>query len=80
MPKTVEVRFDDATYSLLEFRAQKEHRSVASFVEHATVTYLTEGSVVSDDEMQEILNDAELVAALKRARVDIAKENYRIVE
>ncbi len=80
MPKTVTLRLDDRTYQMIKLAAQGERRSISNYIEYATVSHLTESSVVSDEEMQEILSDAELMADLARARADIANGNYDFVE
>ena len=76
MSKTVTIRLDDETYQMIRHAAQGEMRSISNFIEHATVSYLTEEALVSDEEMGEILSDAELLKNLKQARSDVAARQY----
>ncbi len=80
MSKTVTLRLDDTTYQMIKLAAKGDRRSIANYIEYATVSHLTESSFVSDEEMQEILSDAELMADLEQARTDIANGNYEFVE
>lgn len=80
MPKTVTLRLDDRTYQMIKLAAQGERRSISNYIEYATVSHLTESSVVSDEEMQEILNDPELMKAIASAEADIESGNYTVVE
>lgn len=80
MPKTITLRLDDKTYQMIKLAAQGERRSISNYIEYATVSHLTESSFVSDEEMQEILRDAELMLDLEQARADIANGNYEFVE
>ena len=76
MPKTVTIRLDDETYQMIRHAAEGEMRSISNFIEYATVSYLSEEAFVSDDEMGEILSDAELLKNLKQARSDVAARRY----
>ena len=76
MPKTVTIRLDDETYQMIRQAAEGEMRSISNFIEYATVSYLTEEAFVSDEEMGEILSDAELLKNLKQARSDVAARRY----
>ena len=80
MSNSVTLRFDDEIYRMIELAAQEKRVSVAGYIMNATIAHLEKGRYVSDEEMQEILDDKDLLAALERARVDIANGNYRIVE
>ena len=80
MPKTITLRLDDKTYQMIKLAAQGERRSISNYIEYATVSHLTESSFVSDEEMREILSDAELMLDLEQARADIANGNYEFVE
>ena len=80
MPKTITLRLDDKTYSLIRKAAEGERRSISNFIEYATIAYLAEDTLVSEGEMQEILNDAELMAELHQGKSDIAKEDYTVIE
>lgn len=76
MSKTVTIRLDEETYQLIRHAAQGEMRSISNFIEYATVSYLTEEALVSDEEMGELLSDAELLKNLKQARSDVAARRY----
>jgi uncharacterized protein (DUF1778 family) len=80
MPKTITLRFDDEVYKMIELAAEAEDLRISEYVVNATIAYLTEGNYVSEEEMREIVNDEDLMAALERARIDIAQGNYEIVE
>ena len=80
MPKTVTIRLDDETYQMIRHAAEGQMRSISNFIEYATVSYLTEEALVSDEEMGEILSDAELLKNLKQARSDVAAKRYARVE
>ena len=79
MAKTVTIRVDDDTYNMIKSAAAGERRSISNFIEYATVSYLTEESFVSDDEMMEILQNDDLLSNLKKGKKDILNGNYRIV-
>ncbi len=76
MSRFVTIRLDDETYQMIRHAAQGEMRSISNFIEYATVSYLTEEALVSDEEMGEILSDAELLKNLKQARSDVAARQY----
>ena len=80
MSKTVTIRLDEDTYQMIRNAAEGQMRSIANFIEYATMNYLTEESFVSDDEMAYILSDEDLVASLKKARRDIAEKRYQRVD
>ncbi len=77
--KTVTVRVDDNVYSLLKKAADGERRTISNFMENASLSYLTNELYVSDNEMDQILNDAQLVKSLKKGIDDAKKGNYKIV-
>ena len=80
MPKTVTIRLDEDTYQMIRNAAAGQMRSISNFIEYATLCYLAEEAFVSDDEMSEIVADSELLATLRRARSDLASQQYEIVE
>ena len=80
MGKTVTIRVDDDTYNLIKKAATGQKRSISNFIEFATLAYLTDDSFVSDDEMDEILNNEKLLKAFKSAESDIKNQRVRIVE
>jgi len=80
MAKTITLRINDETYALIKRAAEGDRRSISNYIEYATMAFLTEESFASDQEMQEILHDEELLKDIKMAETDIQKGNYRIVE
>ena len=80
MGKTITLRIDDDTYTLIKKAADGQRRSISNFIEFATVSYLTEDSYISDEEMNEIIMDKELVKNIREAKKDIKDRKYRIVE
>ncbi|TVQ23907.1 MAG: CopG family transcriptional regulator [Spirochaetaceae bacterium] len=80
MPKTITIRLDDETYDLIRSAAKGQMRSIANFVEYATISYLTEESYVTDQEMQQIVSDTELVQTLKKARTDVKAKRYTVAQ
>lgn len=80
MSKTITIRLDDETYQMIKRAAEGEMRSISNFVEYATVSYLTEEAFVSDDEMDQIMSDADLVRTLREAATDVRHGRYRIVD
>lgn len=79
MSKTVTMRIDDATYNLIKNAATGERRSISNFIEYATMAYLAEESFVSDNEMDEILKDKELLLNLKNGCKEIESGEYTII-
>lgn len=79
MAKTITIRLDDETYKLIRSAAEGQMRSIANFVEYATISYLTEEAFVSDEEMGKIISDDELVSALRKARSEVKNKRYDIV-
>jgi len=79
MAKTITIRIDDDTYKLFKTAAEGERRSISNFIEYATIAFLTEESFVSDNEMNEILENKEILTALDQGKKDIAEGKYRIV-
>ena len=80
MAKTVTLRIDDATYSLIKKAAEGERRSISNFIEYATMAFLTEESFVSDEELESILKDQALLTSLAAAEADVREGKYRIVD
>ena len=79
MTKTITLRLDDEIYQLLKKAAKGEMRTISNFIEYAAVKYLTDESFVSDNEMEEILSDENLLKTLKRGQKDIEEGNFKIV-
>ena len=80
MPKTITIRLDDETYELIRSAARGQMRSIANFVEYATISHLTEEAFVSDEEIEQIMSDNELVQTLKKARTDVKTKRYTVVQ
>ncbi len=80
MAKTITLRVDDETYELIKKAATGERRSIANFIEYATMAYVTEESFVSDNEMNDILRDEQLLRSLRQGEKDIQEGKVRIVE
>ncbi len=79
MAKTITMRVDDDIYNLIKIAADGDRRSISNFIEYATIAFLTEESFVSDNEMDEIMNDENLLKSLKQGRKEIKEGKYRIV-
>ena len=80
MAKTITLRVDEETYQLIKKAATGERRSIANFIEYATIAFLTEESIVSDDEMDGILKNERLLKSLRDGEHDIANGDYKVVE
>jgi len=80
MSKTVTVRLNDDVYQTIKSAAQAEKRTISNLIEFATVSYLENSSFVSDEEMQEILENKNLIRNLQDSLKDIEEKKYRIVE
>lgn len=79
MPKTITLRVDDDTYRLIQTAARGDRRTISNFLEIAAVSYITEESFVSDEEMNELVNDKKLAQKLKLGREQIKQGKYAIV-
>jgi len=79
MTKTVTLRIDEEVYNILKFAAKGDKRTISNFIEYATLNYLSSNSYVSDNEMDEILNDKELEDGLKKGMDDIKNGKFVIV-
>ncbi|WP_319477084.1 ribbon-helix-helix protein, CopG family [Marispirochaeta aestuarii] len=79
MAKTITIRIDDDTYELFKSAAEGERRSISNFIEYATISFLTEESFVSDNEMEEILQNKEILTVLDTGKKEIAEGKYKIV-
>jgi len=80
MGKTITIRIDDATYQKIRSAAESEKRTISNFMEYATIAYLENSSFVSDEEMNQIVENHELMSRLQQSVQDIKRGNYRIVE
>ena len=80
MAKTITLRVDDQTYELIKKAAAGERRSIANFIEYATVAFLTEESFVTNDEMSEILKNEQLLKGLRQGAADITSGDFEVVD
>lgn len=79
MSKTITLRIDNETYDLIKLAATGQRRTISNFIEYATMAYLSEDSFVSDEEMEEILEDEKLLKTIIKAEKEIESGKYRIV-
>ncbi len=79
MSKTITLRIEDPIYNIFRKAADGERRTISNFVENATIQYLTSEFFVSDEEMQEILTNKQLVSSLKKGLKEVAKGKYKVV-
>ncbi len=80
MAKTVTLRIEDDIYDLFRKAANGEHRSISNFIEIATLAYLSSEAYVSDDEMEEINKNKNLIKGLNAGLEDIKQGKYKIVD
>ena len=79
MSKTITLRIDENVYDMFKTAADGVKRNLSNFIEYAALSYLTENLYVSDNEMEEILQDKTLIKNLNRAKKDISQGKYKIV-
>jgi len=79
MTKTITLRIDEEIYNMLKFAAKGDKRTISNFIEYATINYLSSNSYVSDNEMDEIINDKKLQIGLLKGMGEIKKGEYVIV-
>lgn len=77
--KTVTMRVDDTIYKMIKTAADGQKRNISNFIEFATLQYITSSQYVSNIEMNEILEDADLVKNLKASLEEIKNGDYDIV-
>ena len=77
--KTITMRVDDSIYQMIKSAADGQRRNISNFIEYATLQYLTSSAYVSDNEMNEILNDKELVKNLEIGLKEAKNGDYNIV-
>ncbi|TVR94150.1 MAG: CopG family transcriptional regulator [Spirochaetaceae bacterium] len=80
MSKTITIRLDDETYEMIKSAAAGQMRTISNFMEYAAVSYLTEEAFVSNEEMDQIMSDSELVQTLKKAKSNVQSKRYSVVE
>ncbi len=79
MTKTVTLRMDEEIYNILKAAASGEKRTISNFIEYAALNYLSSSSYISDNEMNEILNDNNLKDGLRKGMDDVKNGKYVIV-
>lgn len=80
MTKTVTLRVEEEIYNILKTAAQGEKRTISNFIEYAALNYLSSSSYVSDNEMNEIMNDTSLIEGLRKGKDDVKNGKYTIVK
>lgn len=80
MSKTITIRLDDNTYQMFKMAANGEKRTISNFLEFATLSYLSQETHVSDQEMNELLKDKELINNLLNGEKEISEGKYKIVQ
>lgn len=80
MGKTVTLRLDDATYELIKHAARGDRRSMANYIEYAAVSFVAQHTHVSDEEMEEVLQDTELTDSLEEGQTEYRAGRYCVVD
>jgi hypothetical protein len=79
MAKTITLRVEDETFSIIKTAAGGVRRTISNFLEVAALAYIAEESSVSDAEMIEIIRDKHLANKLRLGRKQIKKGGHTIV-
>ena len=79
MHKTITLRINDDVYQMFKKAAHGSRRTISNFLEFATLSFLSNDSYVSDDEMKEILKDNNLREDLKQGEKEIKSRRFKIV-
>ena len=79
MHKTITLRINDDVYQMFKKAAHGSRRTISNFLEYATLSFLSQDTYVSDDEMKEILQDHNLLEDLKHGEKEIKSRRYKIV-
>jgi predicted CopG family antitoxin len=79
MHKTITLRINDDVYQMFKKAAHGSRRTISNFLEYATLSFLSNDTYVSDDEMKEILKDHNLLEDLKHGEKEIKSRRYKIV-
>lgn len=79
MYKTITLRINEDVYQMFKKAAQGSRRTISNFLEYATLSFLSQDTFVSDNEMKEIMNDKDLMERLKQGEKDIKARRYKIV-
>ncbi|EMJ98669.1 hypothetical protein LEP1GSC192_2580 [Leptospira sp. B5-022] len=73
------MRIEDPIYDIFKKAAEGERRTISNFVENAAIQYLTNEFYASDEEMDEILSDKQLISSLKKGLKEVAQGKYKVV-
>lgn len=79
MSKTITLRLEDKKYKIFKSAAQGENRSISNFIENAAFEFILSDHYVSENEMNEINSDSELIKGIKSSLSDIKKGKIKIV-
>ena len=79
MHKTITLRINDDVYQMFKKAAHGSRRTISNFLEFATLSFLSNDSYVSDDEMKDILKDNNLLEDLKQGEKEIKSRRFKIV-
>ncbi|MBR7064287.1 MAG: CopG family transcriptional regulator [Treponema sp.] len=76
MAKIIKIKVEDNVYSIFRNAAKGQRRTLSKYMEYATLQYIMNETVVSDEEMKEILLNE---SALKKGLRDVAEGRYKII-
>lgn len=77
MQKTITMRLDEDTYTIIKKAADGEKRTISNFMEVAALNYIVTETLVNDDEMKEILRFEE---DLKKGLSDIKTGRCTLID
>lgn len=80
MTQTVTLNFEPSVMEKLKQMADQENRTLANFVEVATVKYMEQIEFADFFEMEEIVNDAELKKKLRKGSEDARNRRGQFVD
>ncbi len=76
MPKTVTVRLDENVYEMIKKAAAGQKRTIANYIEFATMNFTMNTVFVDDAEMSEILAFAD---EIRKGLSDVSAGRYTII-
>lgn len=79
MSKTLTMRLEEDAYKRLKKAALSERRSIANFIEFAALSYMDTENFVSDEEMNAIKKNKNLIKGLREALQDVKMGRCRLV-
>jgi uncharacterized protein (DUF1778 family) len=79
MSKTITLRIEDPIYDIFKKAADGERRNISNFVENATIQYLTNEFYATDEEMDEILSDKQIISSLRKGLKEASQGKYKVV-